>query len=210
MEARFRGTLIIPALQAHEAGRPPPVLEDATKSVLDACASVSVDPRDTEDNVVSVLNFFAEHGESIRARGVADLKAIIPREARPWEKPAHAAPEPVLDQVAELRFGRALWRLTRLELAEMTAEDVNFAYQWMVALLDGTLAALPCAPNSCPRCPPVLHNSCQGPPDCDDGAQRSESRPQPLRARPGRDEARGGGSGLLRAHQLEQRRERAR
>lgn len=142
------------SLQALEAKRDLPSASDANESVLSASALLKLDVSLPDTGLTTpALEFFAEHGDSIRSRGVSELQDLVRSKPaarfRPWAQPSplHGMlPSQREQEIAEeLRLGHALWRLTRLELAEMTAQDATFASLWLDALVQGSLPQPPSA-----------------------------------------------------------------
>lgn len=141
--------------QALEAKRALPSVEEVSESILSTCALFDVGDAGKSfacsiNSVTSpVLAYFAEQGDSIRSRGVDELRDLICTKPaarfRPWSLPCPGSNRGYTrreqDFAEKLRLERALWRLTRLELTEMTAEDAAFASLWLDAFVEGSLGS---------------------------------------------------------------------
>lgn len=155
-------------LCAQKARRPFPGAHAAVRSMRDACAAAGVAPMPFAA-VESVRAYFARCADGLLAgTAQAQLQAVC-RE-RGVKPPWHNAMSSLLGQtlarqmpsraqlteVAAARYGRALWRVVRLELADMVLEDFEHGGMWLSAVLDGS-----CAPPMPEALPPALQAYCE-------------------------------------------------
>lgn len=151
-------------LSAQKARRPFPGPQAVQRSVRDCCevhAVASLPAADLE----ALRVFFAGCANAVVGGGgvgVAQLHAL--HTARGLQPPWHDA-KPLFgpplnaakrEDVAAARFGRALWRTVRLELADMVLEDLSFGIMWLSAVLQGDTA-----PPTAEPLPPLLKDYCR-------------------------------------------------
>jgi hypothetical protein len=121
-------------LSASKARRATPTLPEALASVAAAMELFGLPPQQLPPAAVSALHaFFARHGDAIRRHGGADAVAAMCAngELLPWEDVMGAYPGGGagldLESITRLRMGRAMWRLTRFELLELTDDDAFYS-----------------------------------------------------------------------------------
>lgn len=132
-------------LQASEtkvqARRPYPRAKAALKSVQDACATCpGVEPL-AAALVVALNVYFSRCADVVYADGLEQLSRLLPHPA--WEEDnslmGHELTPKQRKEVSAARLGRALWRMARLELADMVPEEMQLAELYLDALCGGEL-----------------------------------------------------------------------
>ena len=132
------------ALMAQRARRPAPSFPQARKSVTDACELHRV-PALAPPLILELSIFFSRCSATVLAEGPAQLAAF---QAQLGREPSWHAEQSLFGkrlkpeqrrEVAAARYGRALWRLTRLELADMVLEEMELSALWLSAVTMGSV-----------------------------------------------------------------------
>jgi hypothetical protein len=125
-------------LSAQAARRPFPGAQVAVRSVRDACELHAITPLPFAP-LEAVRAYFARCADAVLqgGAGAAQLESLHAQRGLrpPWHgaQPLFGPPLSAakLTQLAAARYGRALWRTVRLELAEMVQEDAHFGALWL-------------------------------------------------------------------------------
>jgi hypothetical protein len=132
-------------LSALRARRAAPTLQEAVACVTTATQhygpALQRYPPLLPPHVAVLHAFFARRGDAVRQHGGDEVVAAMRAEGEtlPWEEALAAHPYAVAyaEDIRKLRLGRAMWRMTRLEVLEMTDDDVFFATTWLDRATEG-------------------------------------------------------------------------